>query len=84
MCPRTIYKLKHVQSKLSKSNLVKQSKKCLVNGEQTAHAHRGFLRLGLERQNAVGIMGANSPEWFISSVAAIFAGGLRHGRTTHL
>ena len=40
---------------------------------------RGFLRLGLERQSAVGIMGANCPEWFISSVAAIFAGGLSCG-----
>jgi len=31
--------------------------------------------LGLERFGAVGILGFNSPEWFISDIAAIFAGG---------
>jgi len=33
-----------------------------------------FLQLGLERYHGVGIIGFNSPEWFISDLAAIFAG----------
>jgi len=32
------------------------------------------LQLGLERYHGVGIIGFNSPEWFISDLAAIFAG----------
>jgi len=33
-----------------------------------------LLQLGLERYHGVGIIGFNSPEWFISDLAAIFAG----------
>jgi len=33
-----------------------------------------FLQLGLERYRGVGIIGFNSPEWFISDLGAIFAG----------
>ena len=40
---------------------------------------RGFKSLGLERFGGVGIMGHNSPEWYLSSVGAIFAGGLSCG-----
>ncbi len=40
---------------------------------------KGFLAAGLERQKAVGIMGHNSPEWFMSSIGSIFAGGLSCG-----
>lgn len=32
------------------------------------------LQLGLERYHAVGIIGFNSPEWFIADLGAIFAG----------
>jgi long-subunit acyl-CoA synthetase (AMP-forming) len=49
---------------------------------------KGFLACGLGRQTAVGIMGHNSPEWFMSSVGAVFAGGLScgtiHARTLPL
>jgi hypothetical protein len=44
--------------------------------EDVCAAAKGFMALGLERKNSVGIMSSNSPEWFISSIAAIFAGGL--------
>jgi len=32
------------------------------------------VQLGLERHRGVGIIGFNSPEWFISDLGAIFAG----------
>ncbi|ESN90840.1 hypothetical protein HELRODRAFT_90723, partial [Helobdella robusta] len=38
-----------------------------------------FIRLGLESHHGVGIIGFNSPEWFISNFAAIFAGGISCG-----
>ncbi|KAM9688820.1 long-chain-fatty-acid--CoA ligase ACSBG2 isoform 2-T2 [Trichechus inunguis] len=39
-------------------------------------AAKAFLKLGLERFNAVGILGFNSAEWFIAAIGAILAGGL--------
>nr|XP_033776576.1 long-chain-fatty-acid--CoA ligase ACSBG1 [Geotrypetes seraphini] len=42
-------------------------------------AAKSFLKLGLERFHSVGILGFNSPEWFISAVGAIFAGGITTG-----
>jgi long-subunit acyl-CoA synthetase (AMP-forming) len=33
-----------------------------------------FVQLGLETRAAVGIIGFNSAEWFISDLGAIFAG----------
>ncbi|KAM7415789.1 hypothetical protein PAMA_018043 [Pampus argenteus] len=47
--------------------------------EQCRAAAKSFLKLGLERYHGVGILGFNSPEWFISDVACIFAGGLATG-----
>lgn len=35
---------------------------------------KAFLKLGLERHHSVCIIGYNSPEWFISDLAAIYAG----------
>ncbi|XP_048845362.1 long-chain-fatty-acid--CoA ligase ACSBG2-like isoform X2 [Brienomyrus brachyistius] len=40
---------------------------------------KSFLKLGLERWHGVGILGFNSPEWFIANIAAIMAGGLAVG-----
>ncbi|XP_021403025.2 long-chain-fatty-acid--CoA ligase ACSBG1 isoform X3 [Lonchura striata] len=42
-------------------------------------AAKSFLKLGLERFHSVAILGFNSPEWFISAVGAIFAGGIVTG-----
>ncbi|KAL4634756.1 long-chain-fatty-acid-CoA ligase ACSBG2 [Arapaima gigas] len=42
-------------------------------------AAKGFLKLGLERHHSVGILGFNSPEWFISDIGAILAGGFAVG-----
>ncbi|XP_064373607.1 long-chain-fatty-acid--CoA ligase ACSBG1 isoform X2 [Dromaius novaehollandiae] len=42
-------------------------------------AAKSFLKLGLERFHSVGILGFNSPEWFISAVGAVFAGGIVTG-----
>lgn len=33
-----------------------------------------LFQLGLERNHGVGILGFNSPEWFISDVGCILAG----------
>ncbi|KAJ9591842.1 hypothetical protein L9F63_001659, partial [Diploptera punctata] len=40
---------------------------------------KAFLKLGLKRYHSVCILGFNSPEWFISDLAAIYAGGFAAG-----
>ncbi|XP_076668613.1 acyl-CoA synthetase bubblegum family member 1 isoform X3 [Andrena cerasifolii] len=40
---------------------------------------KAFLKLGLERHHSVCILGFNSPEWFFSDLAAIYAGGIAVG-----
>lgn len=40
---------------------------------------KAFIELGLERFNSVSIFGFNSPEWFFSSLGAVFAGGFSCG-----
>uniref|UniRef100_A0A672IWJ3 long-chain-fatty-acid--CoA ligase n=1 Tax=Salarias fasciatus TaxID=181472 RepID=A0A672IWJ3_SALFA len=47
--------------------------------EQCRAAAKSFLQLGLERYHGVAILGFNSPEWFISDLGSIFAGGLATG-----
>lgn len=42
-------------------------------------AAKGFLKLGLKRFYSVGILGFNAPEWFISAVGTVFAGGIATG-----
>lgn len=61
-----------------------------VNGNRKTYSYReyekqvrtvakAFLKLGLERYHGVCIIGFNSPEWIISDVAAIYAGGFAVG-----
>ena len=40
---------------------------------------KAFIDLGLEKYGSVCILGFNSPEWHISNLAAIFAGGFATG-----
>ncbi|CAI5710147.1 unnamed protein product [Peronospora destructor] len=40
---------------------------------------KSLLHVGLERHQAVNIIGFNSPEWAIADVGAIFAGGVAAG-----
>lgn len=40
---------------------------------------KGFMIFGLNPHEGVAIIGSNSPEWFISNMAAIFAGGVSVG-----
>ncbi|KAL6465440.1 hypothetical protein MHYP_G00255730 [Metynnis hypsauchen] len=47
--------------------------------QQCRMAAKSFLKLGLERFHGVGILGFNSPEWFIANIACIMAGGLAAG-----
>ncbi|XP_069482545.1 long-chain-fatty-acid--CoA ligase ACSBG2-like [Ambystoma mexicanum] len=47
--------------------------------QQCRAAAKSFLKLGLERFQSVGILGCNSPEWFIADMGAIMAGGLPVG-----
>ena len=42
-------------------------------------AAKGFIALGLKETHAVAIMAANCPEWFATSYASVFAGGLPCG-----
>ena len=42
-------------------------------------AAKGFISLGLDRFHSVSILGYNSPEWVISSNAAMHAGGFANG-----
>lgn len=37
-------------------------------------AAKAFIKVGLEPAHGVGILGFNSPHWFISDLGAIFAG----------
>ena len=37
---------------------------------------RAFIHLGLEPRQSVAICGFNSPEWFLSEMACIYAGGM--------
>ena len=46
---------------------------------QVQKAAKGFLSLGLRSKHGVGIMAHNQPAWHISSLAAIYAGGLSSG-----
>ena len=39
-------------------------------------AARAFVKLGLEERHSVCILGFNSPEWFLSNIGCIFAGGM--------
>lgn len=42
-------------------------------------AAKSLIKLGLEPYHGVGIIGFNSPEWFIADLAAIYAGGFAVG-----
>ena len=46
---------------------------------QVVRAGRALLGLGVERSSCVVILGGNRPEWFISNLATIAAGGLPSG-----
>ena len=37
---------------------------------------RAFVKLGLEARHSTCICGFNSPEWFLSAMGCIFAGGM--------
>ena len=37
---------------------------------------RAFVKLGLKARHSVCISGFNSPEWFLSAMGCIFAGGM--------
>ncbi|XP_041465614.1 long-chain-fatty-acid--CoA ligase ACSBG2-like isoform X2 [Lytechinus variegatus] len=47
--------------------------------DESRAAAKSFLKLGLERFHGVGIIGFNAPEWFLSSMGAMFAGGFGVG-----
>jgi long-subunit acyl-CoA synthetase (AMP-forming) len=47
--------------------------------DQVMLAARGFIRLGLQPGDAVVVIGANRPEWFMADLAAIAAGGYPSG-----
>jgi len=40
---------------------------------------RAFIKLGLEPRRTVAIFGFNSPEWFLSEMGSVYAGGLVAG-----
>ena len=46
---------------------------------ETRTVARAFIDLGLEKYGSVCILGFNSPEWILSDIAAIFAGGFATG-----
>ncbi|XP_028672029.2 long-chain-fatty-acid--CoA ligase ACSBG2 [Erpetoichthys calabaricus] len=47
--------------------------------QQCRAAAKSFLKLGLQRFHGVGILGFNSPEWFIADIGSILAGGFAVG-----
>ncbi|ESN90834.1 hypothetical protein HELRODRAFT_186206 [Helobdella robusta] len=46
---------------------------------QVIHVAKIFIKLGLEVEHSLGIIGFNSPQWFISHLASIHAGGFSAG-----
>lgn len=40
---------------------------------------KAFIKLGLRPAHGVGIIGFNSPEWFLADLGCVFAGGLATG-----
>ena len=47
--------------------------------EEIQKAAKAFIALGLEPEHSVAIMAYNQPKWLVSSLGAIFAGGLSNG-----
>ena len=47
--------------------------------EQARQVARGFIKLGLQRGDGVSIIGYNRPEWVLSDIGAILAGGVPAG-----
>ncbi|XP_063598526.1 long-chain-fatty-acid--CoA ligase ACSBG2-like isoform X2 [Penaeus indicus] len=47
--------------------------------QQVRTVAKAFIKLGLQQYHGVCILGFNSPEWFISDLAAVFAGGFAAG-----
>ena len=43
---------------------------------------KAFIALGLEPRKSVGIIGFNSPEWFMADLAAILANSMATGKNT--
>ncbi|ESO92499.1 hypothetical protein LOTGIDRAFT_120433, partial [Lottia gigantea] len=47
--------------------------------DDSCRAAKSFIKAGLEPYHGVGIMGFNSPEWFLADIGCIFAGGFAVG-----
>ena len=47
--------------------------------EKIQTAAKAFIQLGLTESHAIGIMAPNCPEWYLSSWASVFSGGLSAG-----
>uniref|UniRef100_A0A2M4CTS3 long-chain-fatty-acid--CoA ligase n=1 Tax=Anopheles darlingi TaxID=43151 RepID=A0A2M4CTS3_ANODA len=47
--------------------------------ERVYHMAKVFVKLGLEPHHTVAVLAFNSPEWFVSELAAIHAGGIITG-----
>jgi long-subunit acyl-CoA synthetase (AMP-forming) len=47
--------------------------------DQVKTTDRAFMALGLKKGDAISILGNNRPQWFISDMAAIFAGAVPGG-----
>lgn len=47
--------------------------------ENVRSVAKAFLKLGLKKSHAVGILGFNAPEWHITNLASVVAGGLAAG-----
>eukprot|EP01135_Chromosphaera_perkinsii_P010621 Nk52_evm21s2192 gene=Nk52_evmTU21s2192 len=85
--PTTVCK---VFTKTCKENPDKAALKVERNGEwecwtwkryfdETMMAAKSFIKLGVKQGTSVGILGFNSPEWFIADLGTIFAGGAACG-----
>ncbi|XP_037073692.1 very long-chain-fatty-acid--CoA ligase bubblegum-like [Pollicipes pollicipes] len=69
----------HLTALRSKRDGVWQSLTYKAYLDQVQCVARAFIKLGLEPKGSVCILGFNSTEWFVSSLAAIYAGGLSAG-----
>ena len=64
---------------LSGTSIIEPEMTSSTSVSETRTVAKAFIKLGLKRHHSVGILGFNSPEWFLADLGAVFAGGIATG-----
>ena len=73
------FKVKIHSSKKNFYNILEIFILCFCPFPEVRIVAKAFIQLGLEPRKSVGILGFNSPEWFMADMAAVFANGITVG-----